>query len=123
MVKDLNFHVNIISMPIVHEPDGLAMSSRNKYLTPEERKAALVLSRALFAAKDMVNEGQRDKDIIIKNVRDVIMNQPLVQIEYVEMVNADTLDDIDGKIEGKVMLALAARIGKTRLIDNIVLEV
>lgn len=123
MAEDLNFPITIVPMPIVRESDGLAMSSRNKYLSPEERKAALVLSRALFSARDLVIAGERNKKTILENAKQILAAEPLAQPEYVELVDADTLADAGSEISGKVMLAIAAKIGKTRLIDNIVMEV
>lgn len=122
MTKDLNMDVEIVSCPIVRESDGLAMSSRNTYLNSEERKAALVLSRTLFLAKEKIEKGEKDSNIIFDTIRSIIDSEPLAQIDYIEIVNGDSLDKIQ-IIEGKILIALAVRIGKTRLIDNILMEV
>ena len=122
MVKDLNMNIEVIPCPIVRETDGLAMSSRNKYLDPEQRQAALVLSKALFAAKEMIVQGCTNalelKDFIIKTIK----SEPLAAIDYIEIVDALSLNSIK-IIEGSVLIALAVRFGKTRLIDNIRVEV
>ncbi|QEK12877.1 pantoate--beta-alanine ligase [Crassaminicella thermophila] len=122
MVKDLNMDLEIVPCPIVREEDGLALSSRNTYLNEKERKAGLILSKSLFAAKDMIENGERDaikiKDFIIKN----ISNEPMANIDYVEVVSAENLEDIK-KLQGDVLIALAVKIGKTRLIDNIRIKI
>ena len=118
MVRDLNFEVEIIPCPIVREKDGLAISSRNIYLNDSERQDALVLSRSLFEAEEMIKKGEKDavfiKEMIINNIK----AEQSVAIDYVKVVNSMTLLDID-KIEGDFLIALAVKIGKTRLIDNI----
>lgn len=123
MVKDLNMNVEIVSCPTVREADGLAMSSRNVYLTPEQRKAALSLSRSLFGAEELIKNGERNKDKIIQYIKDVILAEKLTQIDYVEIVNADTLEPIKSTLENKILIALAVKIGQTRLIDNVIVEV
>lgn len=120
MVRDLNFPVEIIGAPTVREPDGLAMSSRNKYLTAEERKVAPVLYKSLLLAKDMIENGERDANAIVSSMKSMIAKAGLFRIQYVEIVDAETLSPVD-KIKGKVMIALAAFIGKARLIDNIII--
>lgn len=122
MVKDLNMNVDIVTCPIVREKDGLAMSSRNTYLSPEERNSALKLSESLFEVKKMIEEGERDKQKVINYIVDKLRSDERIIIDYVEIVNADTLNDLY-TIEGKVLIALAAKVGNTRLIDNIVMEV
>jgi len=121
MVEDLNIDVEIVDVPIVREVDGLALSSRNVYLSPEERQAALVLSRSLKLAREQVAGGERD----INRLRELVMNEinsePLAKIDYVEIVAIPHLTKIE-RLEGEVLLALAVRFGKTRLIDNTVLE-
>jgi len=117
MVKDLNFPMEIRVCPTVREPDGLAMSSRNTYLLPEERKAALSLHRSLQKAKDLLQKGERNADRILNEVRGILQSEPLVRIDYAQICDAYTLQDID-RIEGDVVVALAAYLGKTRLIDN-----
>ncbi|WP_427339374.1 pantoate--beta-alanine ligase [Caloranaerobacter sp. DY30410] len=122
MVRDLNMDVNIISCPIVREHDGLAMSSRNTYLSEEERRQALVLSKSLFWAKDMINKGERDAKTLIEGIKSMINEMPLADIDYVEIIDYDTFREVD-KLKGNILIALAVRIGKTRLIDNILVEV
>lgn len=122
MVKDLNMNLEIIMCPIVREPDGLAMSSRNVYLKPEERKAAVILSRSLFEAEDMIKNGERDKAKIIRHITRKIMSENLAEIDYVQVVDAENLQEIES-INGKVLIAIAARFGGTRLIDNTIVEV
>lgn len=122
MVKDLNMNVEIISCPIVREEDGLAMSSRNTYLNSEERKAALILSKSLFAARDMINKGCTDAMEIKEAIIKMISSEPLAVIDYVEIVDALNLNDI-ATLKSRVLIALAVKIGKTRLIDNIQVEV
>jgi pantoate--beta-alanine ligase len=121
MVADLNFDVEVIVMPTVREEDGLAMSSRNRYLSPAERQAALVLIRSLNMAEDLAKAGQSDAAEISRRMRDMIEAEPLARIDYISIVDADTLEDLD-LVQGKVLIALAVFIGKTRLIDNVVLD-
>lgn len=117
MVRDLNFDIEIVGCPIVREPDGLALSSRNTYLNTEERKAALVLSQALKLGKDMMESGEMDAVKIRKAMVEHIEKEPLARIDYVEIVDADSLESVQ-KIENKVLTAMAVYIGNTRLIDN-----
>lgn len=117
MVRDLNFGIEIVGCPIVREPDGLALSSRNTYLNTEERKAALVLSQALKLGKDMMESGETDAVKIRKAMVEHIEKEPLARIDYVEIVDADSLECVQ-KIENKVLTAMAVYIGNTRLIDN-----
>ncbi|MCG6533394.1 MAG: pantoate--beta-alanine ligase [Syntrophales bacterium LBB04] len=119
MVLDLNMDLEIIGMPIVREPDGLAMSSRNVYLRMEEREAALSLSRSLKIAREMYNEGERDVAAILSEVRKNIERHPHTNIDYAKICDTTTLKDI-GLIERESVLALAVKINKTRLIDNYV---
>jgi pantoate--beta-alanine ligase len=120
MVKELNLEVKIEVLPIIREADGLALSSRNKYLTQEERKAALVLSRSLKEAKSMVAKGERDSAMIIKEMKEMIGRESLVKIDYVEIVDTDNLDPV-ARIEQENLAAVAVFIGKVRLIDNTIL--
>ncbi|HOM02811.1 MAG TPA: pantoate--beta-alanine ligase [Acetivibrio sp.] len=122
MVKDLNMNVEIITCPIVREEDGLAMSSRNVYLSDEDRKSALILSKSLMESEELIKNGETSGDKIKKYIIDRIQTEKNAQIDYVEVVNADTLESID-EIKGKVLIALAVRFGSTRLIDNIIVEV
>ncbi len=121
MVRDLNMNLEIVGCPIIRESDGLAKSSRNTYLSEEERKAALVLSRAVRAGKHMIEAGERDGDKIIEEMTKIIQAEPLAKIDYVEMVEWDTIE-IRHVIDGPVLVAIAVYIGKTRLIDNFIWE-
>ncbi len=121
MTRDLNFPIEIVICPIVREPDGLAMSSRNVYLEPEQRKAATVLSRALQAAKEAYEEGERDADKIRGKMKEVLASEPLANVQYISCADYDTLKELN-TVTGKALLSMAVLIGKTRLIDNIVLE-
>lgn len=123
MVKDLFFDLELRIMPIVREADGLAKSSRNTYLSAEERSAALVLSRSLTAANKKFAAGERNAEAIIKFVTDAIEEEPLAAIEYVSLYQLPELDEVQRDLPGKNLLALAVRFGNTRLIDNCILEV
>jgi pantoate--beta-alanine ligase len=120
MVKDLDFGIEIVPMPTVRDSDGLAMSSRNAYLTAEERTRALSLSRALAAAHDSFVGGVRDPRMLACAATAVLAATPGLRIEYVEAVDAETLAAVD-RVERPVVVAIAAHVGKTRLIDNAVL--
>ena len=120
MVADLNIPVEIIGMPIVREADGLAMSSRNAYLSPTERKSALCLCRSLEAAQALYQSGERDPSILRERAMAVIGAEAATVVEYVELRDDDTLEEIR-KADDRTLLALAVRIGKTRLIDNCIL--
>lgn len=122
MVRDLNINVEIIMVPIVRDSDGLAKSSRNIYLTPEQRAAAPVLNRSLLFARQMVMQGQRECRLICSAVQNKIVEEPLASVEYVAMYSFPELQEIT-TVSGKVLLAVAVRFGATRLIDNIILEV
>lgn len=122
MVDDLFFNVQLRIMPIVREADGLAKSSRNTYLSPEERKSALILSKSLKLAKEAFTNGQRDVEAILNLVKDTIQSEKTSQIDYVEMYKLPGLKQVGNKIEGRVLLALAVKFGTTRLIDNVILE-
>ncbi len=117
MVRDLNYPIEIVVCPIRREPDGLAMSSRNTYLNPEERKAATVLYRALTAAKKAFEQGERDADALRKIMEDTINAEPLARLQYVSCADPDTLEELHGKVD-KALLSMAVFVGKTRLIDN-----
>lgn len=121
MARDLNFPIEIVICPIVREPDGLAMSSRNVYLDPEQRKAATVLYRALNKAKTAYYEGEHNAGKLRKIMEEVIVDEPLAQMQYVSCADYDTLEELD-VVKGKTLLSMAVFIGKTRLIDNFVLE-
>ena len=122
MVRDLNLDIQIVGCPIIREEDGLAKSSRNTYLNEEERKAARVLSRAVYHGESMIKEGERDADTILSQMRRIIEAEPLARIDYVEMVDADSIEPLT-KAEGRVLTAMAVYIGSTRLIDNFIVEV
>ncbi len=121
MVSDLNIDVKIVGMPIYREEDGLALSSRNKYLTPDERKAALCLFRSLMRAKELFRQGERKTEEILSEVMSIIEAEQLAEIDYVKICDVKTLKDIE-QINQETVLALAVKIGNTRLIDNIVLN-
>ena len=122
MVRDLDMDIQIVACPIIREADGLAKSSRNTYLDEAERKAALVLSRAVFHGEEMMRNGERNADVILGAMREMIETEPLARIDYVEMVDADTIEPL-AEAEGRVLTAMAVYIGKTRLIDNFIMEV
>jgi pantoate--beta-alanine ligase len=122
MVKELNLRVKIEALPIIREEDGLALSSRNNYLTQEERKAALVLSKSLKEAQSMMEKGQRDSAAIIKGMKEIVGGEPLVKIDYVEIVDMNELNPVP-RIEKEALAALAVFIGKVRLIDNAILRI
>ena len=121
MVKDLNFPIDIVVCPSVREPDGLAMSSRNIYLTPEERQAATVLFRALSAAKAAYESGERDAEKLRALVRMMVAAEPLARLQYVSCADYSTLEELK-TVKSKALLSMAVYLGKTRLIDNFVLE-
>lgn len=121
MVRDLNMDVEIVGCPIIREPDGLAKSSRNTYLSPQERRAAVVLSRALTEGRKALAEGERSAQAITGIIRGVLESEPLAQPEYVELVDWETLEPVE-TADRPVLAAIAVRIGTTRLIDNFVFE-
>jgi len=121
MVRDLNFPVEIVACPIVREPDGLALSSRNAYLNREERSRALVLQRSLQRTLREFQAGERNAAKLISAAKEVIAGEPQVALDYSEIVDPDTLDPVE-RISQKTLVAVAAYIGTTRLIDNAVLE-
>lgn len=121
MVKDLNVDTEIVGCPIVREADGLAKSSRNTYLNLDERKAALILSRSLKLGRELIENGETDSKAVIKAITDSINTEPLAKIDYVDVVDFDTITPVD-KIGKSVLVAIAVYIGKTRLIDNFIIE-
>lgn len=123
MVRDLSFDVEIVPCPIIREEDGLAKSSRNTYLSAEERKAALVLSRSLKLAKDALDNGERNADKLKEIMINEINKEPLAKIDYVEVVDGEDLTSICGTIEHNILVPMAVYIGKTRLIDNFSYEI
>ncbi len=120
MVQDLNFPVELVVCPTIREEDGLAMSSRNVYLSPAERKAAVVLYKALTAARDKYAGGERDAGILRETMRAVIRTEPLAREQYVSAADPETLRELE-TVEDGVLLSLAVKIGGTRLIDNFLL--
>lgn len=120
MVKDLNYDLEIIVCPIIREKDGLALSSRNAYLNEDERKEARVLFQTLMLARESIENGEKDPELIKKLIYKTISEKKLANLEYVEIINETTLENID-EIKGDVLIALAVKFGKTRLIDNIVI--
>ena len=121
MVKDLNMPVEVIGCPIIRESDGLARSSRNKYLSAEERKAALILSKSIFLGKEMADKGEKDARKICQAMKELIEKEPLARIDYVEAVDFTNIQKID-TIDGETLFAIAVYIGKTRLIDNFIVQ-
>jgi pantoate--beta-alanine ligase len=121
MASDLDMDLEIVAVPTVREPDGLAMSSRNTYLNPEERKQALVLYQALTLAQKLWSEGEKDAQAIRQQMTDLIKKQPLVDIDYISIADAETLDELD-EVKPPALVSLAVRIGRTRLIDNVVVK-
>src|SRR5579862_4302240 len=120
MVRDLNMPVEIAVRPIVREPDGLAMSSRNAYLKPDERKSALILHRALTEVKNQFDQGQRRGAALIESGKQVLAQEPAVRLDYLEIVDPDTLDPMEA-ITRPALVAVAGFAGTTRLIDNVLL--
>lgn len=121
MVKDLNMPLEIVGCPIIREEDGLAKSSRNTYLSDEERKAALVLSRSIALGKKMVEEGEKGSKKVVDAMTAEIQKEPLAKIDYVKIVSLETMQQVE-TIEGGILTAIAVYIGKTRLIDNFMYE-
>jgi len=121
MIRDLNFPVELVRCPIVREPDGVAMSSRNSYLSADERRAATILRRSLVAAGKRIEQGERDGAAITRQLREAIETEPLSSVDYAEVVDAESLVPLD-RIESAALLAVAVRIGRARLIDNLVVE-
>lgn len=122
MVDDLNYRIKMIIAPTVRERDGLALSSRNDYLSKEERKQAKVLYQALVLAKDMIKMGERKASKIVSKMKTLINGQPLADIDYIAITDANSLELLN-KLKGEILISLAVRFGKTRLIDNIKIKV
>jgi pantoate--beta-alanine ligase len=120
MARDLDFPIEIVVCPTLREADGLAMSSRNGYLDPVERKAAAILFRALTAARAAYDSGERDAGQLRGQVSEIVASEPLVRMQYVSCADADSLEEL-ATVDGKALLSMAVYIGKTRLIDNFVL--
>lgn len=123
MVRDLNFPVKIIVGPTVREPDGLAMSSRNEYLTEEERKVAPAIYQSLLLAKSLVEQGERDTSKIIAAMQEFLSKYDRIKVEYIEIVDKEELNPIERLEKGEALIAIAAYLGKARLIDNISVKV
>jgi len=121
MIDDLNLNVELVIMSIVRGKDGLAMSSRNLYLNPKERRAATILYKSLLKARELVLGGERKASAIISQMTQMIEEEPLARIDYITITDAENLQEAD-VIRGKVLIAVAVFIGKTRLIDNLILE-
>ena len=121
MVRDLNFDIEIVGCPIIREADGLAKSSRNTYLSPEERKAAVILHKALEKGKELVLNGEKSAKAVIDTVTQVINSEPLAKIDYVQVVDFPNIKVVED-INGDILTAVAVYIGKTRLIDNFIIE-
>ncbi len=121
MVKDLNMNLEVVACPTVREPDGLAMSSRNTYLKPDERKAAAVLYQSLKLAKQLWSQGEKDAEKIRRKMTELIQRQPLARIDYISIADNETLEELK-EVKPPALVSLAVKIGKPRLIDNIVLE-
>ncbi len=122
MVADLDMNLEIVPCPIVREADGLALSSRNTYLTESDRKDALVLSQSLLWAKEAIESGERNAAVLLKGIRDRIEGVPATEIDYIQIVDARTLDSVE-TLKGTILIALAVKVGKPRLIDNMRIEV
>jgi len=122
MVRDLNFPIEIVACPIVREKDGLAMSSRNAYLTPEQRKSALVLHRSLLAVESEFERGEKNTISLVEAGRETMAAEPGIKLDYLEIVDPDTLDPVP-KVRDTALVAIAAIVGTTRLIDNVLLQV
>lgn len=120
MVQDLNMDVNVVGCPIVREEDGLAKSSRNTYLSAEERQAALILSKTIELGKKLVADGEKDADVLVAKMKANIETEPLAKIDYVKAVNGLTMQQ-QKEIKAPMLVAMAVYIGKTRLIDNFIL--
>jgi len=121
MVTDLNMNMEVVTCPTVREPDGLAMSSRNTFLNPEERQASVILYQALSLAQQLWSQGERDAERIRQEMTALIQKQPLANTNYVSIVDNETLEELD-EVKLPALVSLAVKIGNTRLIDNVVLE-
>ncbi len=119
MIEDLNFDIKIIISPLIREKDGLAVSSRNSYLSSDERKDAVVLYKSLMFAKKEIKNGEKSARIIVDKMKGLILKKKSVKLEYIYITDPNTLDKVD-PIDRKVLIAIAAYVGKTRLIDNII---
>jgi pantoate--beta-alanine ligase len=121
MARDLNFPIEVISLPIVREYDGLAMSSRNKYLAAKEREQATILYKALCVAKEEIEKGEQNVHKVLFKMRSLIGTNPSIRLDYAAIVNPETLEEAKN-LKGRVLVAIAAHLGKARLIDNLIIE-
>lgn len=121
MVRDLSYPLEVVVCPIVREPDGLALSSRNVYLNPAQRKAATVLYRTLCAAQDAYQNGTQDAQELRRIMSETINNEPLARLQYVSCAHPDSLEELQGLVQDRALLSMAVFVGKTRLIDNMVI--
>jgi len=121
LVRDLNLPVEIVVCPIVREPDGLAMSSRNAYLNPDERQAARVLYQSLCRARELMQGGERRAQVIAGEMRRLIAQEPRARLDYVAVVDADTFEPVE-RIGGRLVIPLAVQVGRARLLDNLLVE-
>ena len=121
MVQDLNMDIEVVGCPIIREEDGLAKSSRNTYLSKEERKAAVILHKGLLRGEELVKAGEKSAATVKQAITEIIESEPLAKIDYVEIVNFDNIETIE-TIDGSILAAVAVYIGKTRLIDNFIYE-
>ena len=121
MVEDLNMDIEVVGCPIIREEDGLAKSSRNTYLSSEERQAALILYKTIELGKEMVANGERDAEVLVSKMKENIETEPLAKIDYVKAVNGLTMQQ-QKEIKAPMLVAMAVYIGKTRLIDNFIIE-
>ena len=120
MEKDMNFNIEIVSATTIREKDGLAMSSRNTYLSPEQRHSATSLYHSLQKAQEMIKKGLKEAGTIVAAATEIINSHPDTDIDYISICNPETLDEIS-IVKGPVLMALAVKVGKTRLIDNMIL--
>ncbi|MDL2209907.1 pantoate--beta-alanine ligase [Desulfovibrio sp. OttesenSCG-928-O18] len=122
MARDLDMDLEVVTCPIIREDDGLAKSSRNSYLSPDERRAALVVSKAVFAGEKLIKGGERNTAKLVAAMTEIVNAEPLARIDYIEAVDALSIEKIE-TLRGPVLVALAVFIGKTRLIDNFIVDV
>ncbi len=122
MATDLNVDTEIVGCPIIREEDGLAKSSRNTYLNPAERRAALVLNQSLAAGRSLIENGEKNAAVIKQAIRTVIEKEPLAKIDYVDIVDFDTISPVE-TLNGTILAAIAVYIGRTRLIDNLIINI
>jgi len=123
MVRDLNLPVEVVGCPLVRDSDGVALSSRNSYLSPAERQQAQVLSQALFAAREVFERGERQSAVLLAVAQGILAREPALRLQYLELRDADTLQGIPAVIERSAVLLVAGSIGTTRLLDNVILGV